>query len=262
MSFTFQNYSNAVPNTLSTAVNNSIGTFVVGTTGAPWNGPFPYVIAIDRGTTSQEVCLVTNYSSGLVVTRNYDGNGAYGHNIGATIEFVSPASDWTDFNLHATDSTRDDHLALMRTDGSRHNLAANHALGVSIVTGTPFPSSVGDTQADGSGSALVRADHVHGRTDTWTTYRAALEIAALTLPLPVGSVPTNAVLANGGWYNQADQPALYALLGQNFTPAPIANPGIASNPFNASIHFAVPTIGVYVNSVLQWFMGIQWMIYL
>lgn len=262
MSFTFQYYSNTAPNTLTGAVNATVTTFPVSVITAPWNGPFPYVIAIDRGLTTQEVCLVTNYSAGLVVTRNYDGNGAFGHSNTSTpsIEFIAPASDWANFNLHTTDPSRDDHTKLMKSDGTRHNLAANHQLGVNIPTGTPSNSSPGDTQADGTGGGLARADHTHGRTDSYATYLGYLHQVGLILPLPSGSPPANTLLCNGGWYNQADYAALFAKIGGGFTPAPITNPGTATNPFNPVIHFATPTMGTYTNGTLSWLFGTQWVI--
>lgn len=256
------NYSNASPNTLTGAVNSTATVFPVSVTSSPWNGPFPFVIAIDRGLTTQEVCLVTNYNAGLIVTRNYDGNGAYGHSNIATpsIEIISPASDWASFNLHTTDPTRDDHADLMKTDGTRHNQGVNHALGVNIPAGPPTNSSPGDVQQDGTGTSLARADHVHGRTDTYATYLGYLHQVGMIMPLPSGGAPANSLLCNGGWYNQADYSALFAKIGGGFTPAPITNPGTATNPFNPVIHFAVPTMGTYANGTLSWFLGIDWVI--
>lgn len=264
MSFIFLHYANTSPNSLTTPVGASTAdtVFDVALTSAPWDGPFPYVICVDRGFATQEVCLVTSYSAGLIVQRNYDGNGIYSHVSGLeSIEIISSAADWQNFSLHSTDSTRDDHTALMKADGTRHNFASNHQIGMNIASGVPTSSNVGDIQSDGNGNALVRADHIHGRIDTYATYSEHIYEPGFITPLSSESLPPNALLCNGGWYNQSEYPLLFAAIGPQYPPAPITNPGWASSPFNPVVHFAVPTMGTYVSGVLQWVYGTQWMIH-
>ncbi len=257
-----QYYSNFAPNSLTAGVSATSTVFPVLYGSYPWDGPFPYFIAIDRGTATQEICLVNGYSTGLEVTRNYDGNGAFPHSnlTSPCIEIVSPASDWQLFNQHTTNPLLDHHLGLMRTDGGRHNLAANHQLGVNISVGPPTSSSPGDVQADGQGSSLSRSDHVHARTDTYQSYLEYLSTTGMIVPLPTGNLFAGSLMCDGGWYNKADYPNLASKIGQGFTPAPIANPGTGSTPFNPVIHFATPTMGEYTNGVLSWFLSTKWAI--
>lgn len=88
-----RNYSStAQPTTLTGSVNSSATTLVVAAlTGYP---SAPYVIELDRGLASSELCLVTGVSSTtLTVTRGYDGTSAQSHTVGATVHHVVAAID-------------------------------------------------------------------------------------------------------------------------------------------------------------------------
>lgn len=87
-----------ISDTLSSSIGSSDTTIPVNTI-SKWNSNGGNVI-IDRGTTSQEIIVVTGVSgSSLVVAsggRGFDGTTAVGHNSGATIESVPFAKDWND----------------------------------------------------------------------------------------------------------------------------------------------------------------------
>src|ERR1700722_5286888 len=92
-----RNYSNnAVPQVLpSGGITNSQTTIpVVGST-ASYPTP-PFILGIDRGTSSQEVCLCTSIIDGthFGATRGYDGTTAVSHNAGATVEHTAAAIDY------------------------------------------------------------------------------------------------------------------------------------------------------------------------
>jgi hypothetical protein len=65
-------------------------------------GSFPYVLALDYDTSSEELVLVTAASgTSLTITRGFNGTSAQAHNVGATVRHVIVAQDLTDFQDHA-----------------------------------------------------------------------------------------------------------------------------------------------------------------
>ena len=92
----------AVDNTLSANINNSVTSMVLNTSPVGYPGTFPFVVAVDYETSSEELVLVTAASGAtFTITRGYNGSSAQSHNAGATIRHVIIAQDMTDFQDHA-----------------------------------------------------------------------------------------------------------------------------------------------------------------
>ena len=96
----------AVDNTLASTINNSVTSMVLNASPVGYPGTFPFVVAVDYETSSEELVLVTNASgTTFTITRGYGGSSAQTHNAGATIRHVLIAQDMTDFQDHAAAST-------------------------------------------------------------------------------------------------------------------------------------------------------------
>jgi len=92
--------STAQPTVLTGTVTPSQTNITVqSTVGFP--PTVPYLIALDYGTPSEELALVTLQAGlSLTVTRAYDGTAAAGHDAGAPVRHVTAAVDFTEFNTH------------------------------------------------------------------------------------------------------------------------------------------------------------------
>lgn len=89
-----RNYINtATPQPLNAAVSDTAVTLsVASTTGFPFA---PFLLAVERGTPNEEVCLCTALTSTtFTVTRAYDGTTAKAHAIGAMVEHSVAAIDY------------------------------------------------------------------------------------------------------------------------------------------------------------------------
>lgn len=94
-------YSNtAIETTLSGSISAGATSITVGaTTGFP--GSFPYTLALDYGSATEELVSVTNAAGlTLTVTRGYGGTSAQSHSLGAVVRHVYNAQDATDFRTH------------------------------------------------------------------------------------------------------------------------------------------------------------------
>jgi hypothetical protein len=92
----------AVDNTVSGGINSSATSVVLSNSPVGYPSSFPFVVALDYNTASEELVLVTA-SSGttLTITRAYGGSSATAHNAGAVVRHVIIAQDMTDFQDHA-----------------------------------------------------------------------------------------------------------------------------------------------------------------
>jgi hypothetical protein len=90
----------AVPTALTSNITNANTTIqVAAATGFPPSTPF--IIAIDYGTPSEEVCLVTAVAgTTFTVTRGYDGTSATAHNVAAPVRHTWTAMDGNDSRFH------------------------------------------------------------------------------------------------------------------------------------------------------------------
>ncbi len=123
----------------------------------------PFVISLEAGSLQQEIVLVqaltpTSFTNCI---RNFDGNGAFSHQVFANINHSLTAEDYNIMNHHVFDDTTDWHSQYL--DQFRHNNTALHQLGVSIPYSAPTVSNPGDSSSEGVSSDAVPSDHVHGR---------------------------------------------------------------------------------------------------
>lgn len=90
----------AVPTALTANITNAnVAINVATATGFPPSVPF--IIAVDYGTPSEEVCLVTAVAgTTFTVTRGYDGTSATSHNVGAPVRHTWTAMDGNDSRAH------------------------------------------------------------------------------------------------------------------------------------------------------------------
>lgn len=94
-------YSNsAVQTTLAGSISaGATSITVAATTGFP--GAFPYVLALDFGSSPEELVTVTAAGgTTLTVTRGFGGTSAQSHSLGAVVRHVYNSVDATDFRTH------------------------------------------------------------------------------------------------------------------------------------------------------------------
>ena len=123
----------------------------------------PFLISIDTATISQEVILVqgTTSASFFDCVRNFDGMGAFPHEVYAPIIHSLTSQDYATLNHHIFSPTEDWHPQYL--DEFRHENPSLHQLGTSIPYGIPLNSSPGDIDSPGTSTVAVPSDHVHGR---------------------------------------------------------------------------------------------------
>ena len=92
----------AVVTTLSLSMTNTATTLnLTAATGFP--GSYPFVLAIDYDTSTEELILVGSLAgtnSYNITTRGFNGTTAQAHAAGATVRHVIVAQDLTDFQDH------------------------------------------------------------------------------------------------------------------------------------------------------------------
>jgi hypothetical protein len=90
----------AEPTTLTSAISNTATTIPLESlTGYPIN--YPYTIALDYGTSLEELCDVTSAAGlNVNVTRAVDSTSAAAHALGANVRHVSSARDFTEYDTH------------------------------------------------------------------------------------------------------------------------------------------------------------------
>lgn len=96
-----RNYSNTAPvQALTSGVSaGAVVLPVTSTTGWPST---PFTLAMDRGLSTEEVCLCTAMASNsFTVTRGYDGTTAQTHSLGASVELCVSSIDYAEANAHA-----------------------------------------------------------------------------------------------------------------------------------------------------------------
>lgn len=169
---------NATPTTLAGAITNSSTTIPVSAiVGFPDTTVGPFVIVVDRGTSSEEKILIESYSGTnmIVETRGYDGTTAQAHGIGATVVHTIDANTIDQANdiVNAVGSVVPTSSAIgdTATEGtSAVPAAADHKHGrESFGSGGTTTSAVGDAPSDGSATTVARADHKHGRESFGTS---------------------------------------------------------------------------------------------
>jgi hypothetical protein len=96
----------AVDNTVASGINSSVTSVTLTASPVGFPGSFPFVVALDFDTASEELVLVTAASGPtFTITRGYNGTSATSHNAGAVVRHVFIAQDMTDFQDHAAGTT-------------------------------------------------------------------------------------------------------------------------------------------------------------
>jgi hypothetical protein len=180
----------AVDNTLASSINNSVTSLTLNASPVGLPGSFPYALAVDYDTSSEELVLVTAASgSTLTITRAFNGTAAQAHNAGATVRHVIAAQDLTDFQDHAAAGPNGVHgitgaLGTFLTTPTSTTLASlisdetgsgSLVFGTSPVLTTP-KSTIGFNAQTGTSYTLVATDQ-----DTLVTLNNA---SAITLTVP------------------------------------------------------------------------------
>lgn len=197
-----RNYSNtAVPCVIASGGINATQTSIpiVGSTGAGYPAT-PFILGIDRGNSSQEVCLCTSIidSTHFGVVRGYDGSPNVSHLAGATVEHTAAAIDYREPNAFInTLATLGD--ILVGSGG-----VGNYGL-LSVPTGT--------SQYPGwpNGLQLV-VDNTQSLGIAWEQ------------PIPAGAilfvanatVPTGYLAANGQSANKTTYAGLFGAIGYSY----------------------------------------------
>lgn len=95
----------ALPTTLTSGITASGTTMIVAAT-AGFPGSLPYTLAVDYGSSNEELVEVTGVAgTTLTVTRAIDNTTGSSHNPGAVVRHVSSARDFTDSRTHEAAST-------------------------------------------------------------------------------------------------------------------------------------------------------------
>lgn len=160
----------AVDNTLSATINNSVTSMVLNSSPVGYPGTFPFVVAVDYETSSEELVLVTGASgTTFTIQRGYGGSSAQTHNAGAQIRHVLIAQDMTDFQ---------DHVVATATHGVTGAIAdANLVVAKSTVTtkGDILVATAASTPARlgvGSDGQVLTADSTATTGVKWSTSSA------------------------------------------------------------------------------------------
>jgi hypothetical protein len=188
-----ENKGAAVSTTLSAGIDAAVTALsIASNSGWPTGGANGNFFAtIDPETPNEERVLIGAQSGGSCtsVVRGQDNTTAKTHAAGAVIIHSSAAVDYDEANRHINVTTDDNHTQYMKTDGTRHDLTARHSAGT--VVPTAIPVAVGTALAEGAGTTLARASHVHvlgaGSINNSNMFAAGIVDANAIGALQVGS---------------------------------------------------------------------------
>jgi hypothetical protein len=160
---------NAPTTTLATDITNVALTFdLSASTGFPAGGANgKFWVTFDRGGLNEERILVAS-RTGVTCTisslgdRGRDGTAAAGHTAGESIEHTFAGEEAHEYNQHLFDVTQDEHTQYMKTDGTRHDLAARHTFAaLGWTPGTPTGVVANQAASQGAGTHPARDTHTH-----------------------------------------------------------------------------------------------------
>ena len=177
----------------NTITSSSTSVTVAGVTGYP--STYPFVLALDYNTASEELVTVTNVA-GLTLTlgtRGYNGTTAMAHNPGAVVRHVITAQDLTDAQNHY-DATTSVHgiadtsklavnLTLNTQTGTAYTLVAtdasklitlnnSSAIAVTVPAGVFTIGQQINVQGIGAGAVTIQGDGTTVLTSTGSTTNA------------------------------------------------------------------------------------------
>lgn len=183
---TARNFSaTAQPTTLAgDATDSATAISVTATTGFP---AVPYTLALDYGTGSQEVVLVTAAAGvNLTVTRGHDSTSAVAHSTGAVVRHVHSAIDFREAQVHIA-AEANVHGVTGDLVGTTETQALTNK---DLSSGNTFPSALAtdaEVATAVSTHAALTATHgatgaVMGTTNTQTVTNKDLSSGSNTFP--------------------------------------------------------------------------------
>ena len=96
----------AVDNTLASAITSSSTSAILNVSPVGYPSSFPFVLAFDYNTSTEELILVTAISgTTITISRGFNGTTPQSHAVGAVIRHVITAQDLTDAQTHYNAST-------------------------------------------------------------------------------------------------------------------------------------------------------------
>jgi len=196
---TLRYYTSQAQDTTTTSNITSGATSLQVTSVTGWPSSYPFTLAIDYGSSLEELVDVTAVS-GLTatITRGVDGSTASAHGVGATVRHVISARDIRESNSH------------VNATSSAHAITAISGLGTGVATFLATPSSANlaaaFTDETGTGSLVFGTGPVINTAINTSgflanNYTPSLTDASKLLVLSNGStaatftIPTNASIA-------------------------------------------------------------------
>ena len=189
--------ANAVDNTVSAGITSSATSVTLSTIPVGFPSSYPYVLALDYNTASEELVLVTGASGAILsITRGFNGSAPAAHNAGAVVRHVLVAQDMTDFQDHAAAGP-----------GGVHGITGSVGTFLATPTSANLAAAVTDETGSGSlvfgtaptiGSAVLTSPvismGINAQTGTSYTLVAAdaaklvtlYNTGAITLTIPAG----------------------------------------------------------------------------
>lgn len=168
--------STAVQTQLNVGISNSATSAQVAST-VGWPTSYPYVIAIDYGGTTEELCTVTaNNLGNLTITRGFDNTSAQTHGVGAVVRHVYCGNDANTAYTHFGNTAGVHGITGNVVGDSDTQTLTNKTLSSPTLSGT-----VGGTPTMPSGATYPGGTI----TGTWNANATLLANGAANVPLTV-----------------------------------------------------------------------------
>lgn len=212
--------STAQATTLAAGCTDSATSIqVTATTGFP---AVEFTLALDYGAAGQEIVLVTNVSgTTLTVTRGFDSTPASAHSLGAVVQHVHCADDFTDFRTHEAATAAHgiagavvgttDTQALSNKDLS----SGTNTFPATLAAASDLSTHIADTTAHGATGNVV------GTSDAQTLTNKTIALGS------------NTVSGTTAQFNSANSDGDFATLAgtETLTNKTLTSPSIASPTF-------------------------------